>query len=171
MASIVTFVKSSYLDKNKEARVIIEYTHLYERWRLNTGIKVNPELITCTYDDDTELWKLTALKSLKPAERKKVADANEILRDLNLKINQTVLTLKSRSLPLTASSVEQEFNKDPSKRITRNSKSVLDWYQEFISAKEKEIGEGINSYRSTFQHFKSFIAGKGVIGDFAQTDH
>lgn len=163
MASIVAFVKSSYLDKNNEARVIIEYTHLYERWRLNTGIKVNPELITCTCDDDTELWKLTALKSLKPAERKKLTDANEILRDLNLKISQTVLTLKSRSLPLTPSSVELEFNKDPSKRIMRNNKSVLDWYQEFISAKEKEIGEGINSYRSTFEHFKSFIAGKGVI--------
>ena len=47
MAKIVAFVKASYQDKKKEARVIIEYTHLYERWRLNTGINiVLPEIQT-----------------------------------------------------------------------------------------------------------------------------
>lgn len=163
MARIVAFVKGSYLDKNNEARVIIEYTHLYERWRLNTGIKVNPEFITCSFDEDTELWKLTSLLPLKPADRKKIADANEILRDLNLKITRTILELKAKSFPLSPANVELEFNKDPKKRIAQNNKSVLDWYKEFIAAKEKEIGDGINSYRSTFEHFKSFTGGKGVI--------
>jgi hypothetical protein len=163
MARIVAFIKDSYLDKNKEARVIIEYTHLYKRWRLNTGIKVNPETITCSFDDDTELWKLTAKKQLKPADRKKLTEGNVTLRDLNLKITRIVLDLKSKSLSLAAANVELEFNKDPNKRIRQINKTATDWYQEFISAKEKEIGEGINSYRSTFEHFKSFTAGKGVI--------
>src|SRR5687768_17285063 len=88
MAKIVAFVKASYLDKKNETRVIIEYTHLYERWRLNTGIKVNPEIITCTFDEDTELWKLSGLKQLKPAERKKLSAQNEVLRELNLKITR-----------------------------------------------------------------------------------
>lgn len=163
MARIVAFVKGSYLDKNKEARVIIEYTHLYKRWRLNTGIKVNPELVTCSFDEDTELWKLTYIKQPKPAERKKISEANEILRDINLKITRTILDLKSKSLSLSPTNIEIEFNKDPKKRIEQNDKSVADWYQDFVSAKEKEIGEGINSYRSTFEHFKSFVNGKGVI--------
>src|SRR4051812_24023966 len=137
MARIVAFVKESYLDKNKEARVIIEYTHLYKRWRLNSGIKVNPELVTCSFDEDTELWKLTSLKQLKPADRKKISDANEVLRSLNLKITRTILELKSKSLSLSPANVELEFNKDPKKRIAQNNKSVADWYQEFITAKEK----------------------------------
>jgi hypothetical protein len=163
MAKIVAFVKASYLDKKKEARVIIEYTHLYERWRLNTGIKVNPEIITCTFDEDTELWKLSGLKQLKAAERKKVSAQNDVLRELNLKITRTILELKSKSLPLSATNVKLEFNRDPKKRIQQNNKSILDWYPEFITAKEREIGEGINSYRSTYEHFKKFATGRGVI--------
>lgn len=163
MAKIVAFVKASYLDKKKEARVLIEYTHLYERWRLNTGIKVNPEIITCTFDEDTELWKLSGLKQLKPAERKKLSAQNDVLRELNLKITRTILELKSKSLPLSANNIKVEFHRDPKKRIQQNNKSILDWYPEFITTKEKEIGEGINSYRSTHEHFKQFAAGRGVI--------
>jgi hypothetical protein len=72
------------------------------------------------------------------------------------------LDLKARSLSLAPSYVKQEFLKAPQNKVEKN-KSVITWYQEFITAKEKEIGEGINSYRSTFEHFKVFTAGKGVI--------
>ena len=163
MAKIVAFVKASYLDQKKEARVLIEYTHLYDRWRLNTGIKVNPEIITCKFDEDTELWKLSGLKQLKPAERRKLRAQNDILRELNLKITRTILELKSKSLPLSATNIKLEFTRDPKKRIQQNNKSILDWHPEFITAKEKEIGEGINSYRSTHEHFKKFATGRGVI--------
>jgi site-specific recombinase XerD len=71
--------------------------------------------------------------------------------------------LKSKSVPLSASNIKLEFNRDPKKRIQQNNKSIFDWYPEFITAKENEIGEGINSYRSTHQHFKTFAAGRGVI--------
>jgi site-specific recombinase XerD len=53
--------------------------------------------------------------------------------------------------------------KDPKTRIQKSNRTVLDWYSDFITAKEKKIGEGINSYRSTFEHFKTFTNGKGAI--------
>jgi hypothetical protein len=77
-------------------------------------------------DDDTELWKLTALKQLKPVDRKKLSEGNEILGDLNLRVTRIVLELKSKSLSLAAANVELEFNKDPNKRIRQNNKTVLD---------------------------------------------
>lgn len=162
MAKIVMFVKASYLDKNNEARVIFEYTHLYKRWRLNSGVKVNPDYAEASFDEDLEIWKLTGTRQLKPAERKKITDANEQLRKIHLALNRTILDLKARSLSLSPSYVKQEFLRAPQNKIEKN-KSVLTWYEEFIGAKEKEIGEGINSYRSTLEHFKAHTAGKGVI--------
>ncbi|MBA4058318.1 MAG: hypothetical protein C0490_26610, partial [Marivirga sp.] len=66
-------------------------------------------------------------------------------------------------LSLSPDHVKKEFLKDPEKKFETTSKSVLTWYEEFITAKENEIGEGINSYRSTHEHFKSFTDGRGVI--------
>lgn len=164
MASFVTFIRTDYLDKNREGSVLIQYDHLYKKWRFSTGVKVNPEIFKCVFDEDTELWKLSPLKQLKPAERKKMTEGNEVLRNLNLKLTKIILDLKARSLSLAPANVESEFKKDKSASFNHlRSKTFLDWYLEFISAKEKEIGAGINSYRSTHEHFKTFLSGKGVI--------
>ena len=164
MASFVTFVRTDYLDKNGEASVLIQYDHLYKKWRLNTGIKINPKTFKCIFDEDTEIWKLSAIRQLKPAERKKMMEGNEVLRNLNLKLTRIILDLKTNSLSLSPTSVESEFKKDVSIAINQvRNKTFLEIYQEFISAKEKEIGAGINSYRSTNEHFKTFLSGKGVI--------
>ena len=53
MASVVVYIKKDYLDKNGESNVIMQYDHLYKRWRFNTGLKANPEKIDCAYDEDT----------------------------------------------------------------------------------------------------------------------
>jgi len=163
MAKIQVFIKRSYLDKKNEGPVIIEYTHLYDRWRLNTGIKANPSLIECFFDEDTELWKLKSKRSLKPTERGKLSQSNTILQEINLKISRVILELKSKSLPLSPRNIETEFNKDPRKILQLHSRSVIEWYESFIKIKEKEIGEGINSYRSTYEHFKSFSKDLGSI--------
>jgi hypothetical protein len=163
MASFVTFIRTDYLDKNREGSVLIQYDHLYKKWRFNTGIKVNPEIFKCVFDEDTELWKLSPIRQLKSAERKKMMEANEVLRNLNLRLTKIILDLKARSLSLSPANVEAEFNKDDGASFNRaRNKTVLEWYQEFISAKEKEIGAGINSYRSTHEHFKTYLCGKGV---------
>jgi site-specific recombinase XerC len=163
MASVVVYIKKDYLDKNGESNVIMQYDHLYKRWRFNTGLKADPEKIDCAYDEDTELWKLTSTRQLKPADRKKLTETNEALRDIHLRITRVILELKSKNLSLSPDNVKLEFNKDPKARIQKSNKTVNDWYSDFIAAKEKEIGEGINSYRSTFEHFKVFTAAKGII--------
>ena len=163
MAAIVAIIKKDYIDKNNEAVVVLQYSHLYKTWKHNTGIKVNPNYAECVFDEDFEIWKVSGTRTLKPSERKKLTEANETLRDNYLKLNQTILDLKSKSLSLSPDYVKREFLKEPEKKLETTSKSVLTWYKEFITVKEKEIGEGINSYRSTHEHFKSFAAGRGVI--------
>lgn len=163
MARIIVFIKDSYTDKLGDARLLIEYTHLYERWRLNTGIKVNPSQVECFYDENLELWKLISKKKLKDEERKKFVNANNSLRDELDKLNKAIFAIKEKSLPLSPANVKAEYHKDPKKRIEKNNKSVLAWYSDFISAKENEIGAGINSYRSTYEHFKSFTQELGAL--------
>jgi hypothetical protein len=162
MAKITAIIKQDYRDKNGESVVVLQYSHLYKTWKHNTGIKVNPDNIEATFDDDLELWKLTSKKQMKPAERKKVTEANDELRSLHISLNRTILDLKARSMSLDPTYVKQEFFKSPQNRIQKN-RSVVEWYEEFILVKEKEIGAGINSYRSTLEHYKVFIAGKGVV--------
>jgi hypothetical protein len=84
-----------------ESRVVLQYSHLYKTWKYNTGIRVNPDLVEVTFDDDFEIWKLTGKKALKPSERKKVTAANEQLRKIHIELNKTILDLKSRSLSLS----------------------------------------------------------------------
>jgi site-specific recombinase XerC len=162
MAKIMAIIKTDYVDKNGECVVVLQYSHLYKSWKHNTGIKVNANNVEVTFDDDLEIWKLASTKQLKPTDRKKNTEANESLRQIHIALTRTILDLKARSLSLAPSYVKQEFLKAPQNKVEKN-KSVTTWYQEFIAAKEKEIGEGINSYRSTFEHFKAFTAGKGVI--------
>jgi site-specific recombinase XerC len=163
MAKITAIIKSDYTDKNNESRVVLQYSHLYKTWKYNTGIRVDPSYAQTTYDDDLEIWKLTGTRKLKPSERKKVTEANEALRQIYMSLSQTILDLKTRSLSLAPSCVKQEFLKAPIAKIDNRHKSAMTWYEEFIKAKEKEIGAGINSYRSTFEHLNAFTAKKGVV--------
>jgi hypothetical protein len=163
MGVIHAYVKKYYLNKNQESPVIIEYSHLKKRWRINTGINVNPNVIDCVFDQDLEIYKLTSNTRLKEADRKKLSQDNTILNEVYQKLNRAVFELKSKSLPLSPDNVQTEYQKDPKNRVSLFTKSVTEWYEEFIKIKEKEIGEGINSYRSTFEHFKAFTNGKGVI--------
>lgn len=110
-----------------------------------------------------ELWKITSTVQLKSSERKKLIEVNESLRNIQLRLNKVILELKSKTLSLSPENVELEFNKEPTSRIQLHNRNILEWYTEFIASKEREIGQGINSYRSTFEHFKSFVAGGGVV--------
>lgn len=55
MAKITVIIKQDYRDKNGESVVVLQYSHLYKTWKHNTGIKVNPDNIEATFDDDLEL--------------------------------------------------------------------------------------------------------------------
>jgi len=142
----MAIIKTDYVDKNGECVVVLQYSHLYKTWKHNTGIKVNPNNVEITFDDDIEIWKLTGKKQFNPTYRKKITEANSRLREIHISLTRTILDLKARSLSLSPSYVKQEFLKAPENKVKKN-KSVLTWYQEFINVKEKEIGEGINSYR------------------------
>lgn len=163
MARLVVFIKDSYVDKKGESPILIEYTHLYQRWRLNPDIKVNPSFILSAFDEDLEVWKLVSQKKLNTVERKKFQEANAKLRGELDKLNKAIFAIKEKSFSLSPANVKAEYLKDPKKRIEKNNKSVLAWYSDFISAKENEIGAGINSYRSTYEHFKSFTQGLGAL--------
>jgi hypothetical protein len=75
MAKIMAIIKTDYVDKNGECVVVLQYSHLYKTWKHNTGIKINPNNVEVTFDDDLEIWKLTGTKQLKPTDRKKVTEA------------------------------------------------------------------------------------------------
>lgn len=64
MGAIHAFIKR-YQNKCNESPVIIEYSHLKKRWRINTRVMVNPSDIGCVYDPDLETYKLTSRRKLK----------------------------------------------------------------------------------------------------------
>jgi hypothetical protein len=65
-----TYIKKNYIDKNNGAVVVLQYSHLYKTWKVNTGIKVNPQHCECMFDEDFEVWKFSAIRTLKPVNAK-----------------------------------------------------------------------------------------------------
>jgi hypothetical protein len=162
MATIHAFIRTDYLNKNGEGQLLVEYSHLKKRWRIDTEIKANPEIFAVEYDEDTELYKLTGSSSMKRDQRGKLGQYNSTLQTIQLKLTQVVGQIKLKSSSLSPANVQKEYEKEkPIQKET--NKPVITWYAEFIAVKEKEIGEGINSYRATFNHFKAFTAKKGTI--------
>jgi len=70
-----TFIKS-YQNKGNESPVIVEYSHLKKRWRINTGVMVNSKDIGYVYDPHLEAHKLRSLRKLKDAKREKLTVYN-----------------------------------------------------------------------------------------------
>ena len=101
MAQIHAFIKADYLDKAGQAPLLIEYSHLKKRWRINTEIKVDPGTFSCYYDEDTELYKLTPIKELKRAQKADLVHYNSTLQILQLRLFRIVGDLKLRSLSLS----------------------------------------------------------------------
>ncbi|MBN8650635.1 MAG: site-specific integrase [Cytophagales bacterium] len=96
-------------------------------------------------------------------ERRKLISNNTMLNSIYQKLNAAVFHLKLKSLSLSPDNVKTEFAKDQLPDTVIADKSIAAWYEAFIVKKEKEIGAGINSYRSTFEHYKTFTAGTGVL--------
>lgn len=165
MAVIHAFIKK-YQNRNNASPVIIEYSHLKERWRINTGILVNAKETKCVYDPDFDSYKLTTLQKLQGPAKEALTNNNQILLSHLQKISSALNDLKARALSLCTANLKVQLSSKPvastNNRPTAN-KSLLDWYKEFIETKEKEIGSGINGYRSTYEHFKCFAANKGVL--------
>lgn len=163
MATIHTYIKRYYINKSNESPIIIEYSHLKKRFRVNTSITVNPNDTELVFDKDLELYKLRSLKKLSDKERRKLISNNTMLNGIYQKLNAAVFQLKLKSLSLSPDNVKTEFAKDQQPDTVIADKSIAAWYEAFIVKKEKEIGAGINSYRSTFEHYKTFTAGTGVL--------
>ncbi len=75
MGAIHAFIKS-YQNKCNESPVIVEYSHLKKRWRINTGVMVNSKDIGYVYDPDLEAHKLRSRRKLKDAKREKLTVYN-----------------------------------------------------------------------------------------------
>ena len=112
MAKIHAFIKTDYVDKNGEAPLIIEYSHLKKRWRINSEIKVDPEFFTCDYDEDTELFKLSGNASMKREQRSKLGPYNTTLQAIQLKLTRIVGELKLKSASLAPATVKKEYEKE-----------------------------------------------------------
>jgi hypothetical protein len=162
MAKINIFIKKDYLDKFGEAPILVEYTHEGESWRFNTQLKANPLQLGCVYDSDTELFKLTALSILTPEKKKKQLSHNSILQSIQEKLQKILAECITYKVPPIPQFVEREYTKEDTCTDAK-SKTVNSWYDDFIKCKEKEIGEGINSYRATWRHFKKFNAKNEIL--------
>src|SRR5258706_7994057 len=117
MGAIHAFIKS-YQNKCNESPVIIEYSHLKKRWRINSGVMVNSKDIGCVYDPDLETYKLTSLRKLKDAERKKLTVSNQKLNEQLQKLSGALLELKSKGLPLTPENLKSLYLATPKGNTT-----------------------------------------------------
>jgi hypothetical protein len=155
MAKVNIFIKKDYLDKVGEAPLLVEYTHEGAKWRFNTNIKVNPTQLKCVFDYDTEIFKLTALAMLSPERKKRQLGHNLAIKSIQEKLSRIIEDCKSLSITPFPEVIEKEYLKAEKVTDTK-SKTIGQWYIEFIKCKESEIGSGINSYRSTWRHFQKF---------------
>ncbi len=72
MGAIHAYIKR-YQNKCNESPVIIEYSHLKKRWRINTGVMVSSKDIGCVYDPDLETYKADKFKKAEEdTEREKL---------------------------------------------------------------------------------------------------
>lgn len=160
MAKINIFVKSGYRNKNNECPIMIDYSHTTSRVRLNTNLKVNPDLIEIIYDHDTDLFKARSITNTSARQnREMISRINGTLKETQDKINQIILEQKQKSESLTASIVKLRLlaPKPFSKSKESIPVTVIDYYTKFVEAKKTSIGSGINSYRSTLTHLKNYI--------------
>lgn len=152
-----------YLDKAGKAVVTLQYNHDYQSYRINTGIKVDPTLLSCVYDNDFEHWRFTALRKINSDERKLLQEKTEQLKEVCLRLKEVLTNLKKRSLAVTVEHVQKEYEKTTTVEKPVTEKSLMTWYSEYIAVKEREVGSGINSYRSTFHHLEDFVKDKGIV--------
>jgi len=162
VAKVNIFIKKDYLDKFGEAPILVQYTHDGEHWRFNTELKVNPVQLGCSFDPDIQLFKLTALTPLTPEQKKRQLAYNASLKSIQDKLNGIIERCGTNKVHPIPDLVEREYTKDES-AIDVKSKTVNAWYDHFIKCKELEIGEGINSYRATWRHFKRFNSDSRIL--------
>ncbi len=162
MAKVNIFIKKDYIDKLGDAPILVEYTHEGAKWRFNTTIKVNPTQLKCVFDYDTELFKLTSLTTLSPERKKRQLIHNASLQIMQEKLSKIIEDCKSLSITPFPEVIEKEYLKEE-KATDVKSKTIGQWYEEFIKCKESEIGSGINSYRSTWRHFRKFNSRNKIV--------
>lgn len=162
MARVNIFIKKDYIDKLGEAPILVEYTHEGDHWRFNTELKVNPLQFGCQFDSDIELFKLTALTTLTPEKKKRQLAHNSILKSIQEKLSKILENCTDKKLPPIPSYIEKEYTREEKSNEVK-LKTVNKWYEDFIKCKEKEIGEGINSYRATWRHFQKFNAKNKIL--------
>ena len=162
MAKVNIFIKKDYLDKFGEAPILVQYTHDGENWRFNTDLKVNPAQLGCVFDPDIQLFKLTALTPLTSEQKKRQLTYNATLKSIQDKLNGIIDQCSTNKVYPIPDLVEREYTRDEN-AVDVKSKTVNAWYDHFIKCKESEIGEGINSYRATWRHFKRFNSDSRIL--------
>ncbi|HEY9048174.1 MAG TPA: phage integrase SAM-like domain-containing protein [Ohtaekwangia sp.] len=155
MAKVNVFIKKDYIDKLGDAPILVEYNHEGENWRFNTQLKANPTLFGCVFDPDIDLYKLTALTTLTPARKKRQLAHNAVLKSIQEKLSYIIEVYTTNKIAPLPALIERDYTREEN-TSTIKSKSVNDWYDEFIKCKEGTIGDGINAYRATWRHFKNF---------------
>jgi hypothetical protein len=162
MARVNVFIKKDYLDKFGEAPILVQYTHDGENWRFNTELKVNPAQLGCVFDSDIQLFKLTALTPLTSEQKKRQLTYNATLKSIQDKLNGIIAQCATNKVHAIPDLVKREYTRNENS-VNVKSKTVNDWYDHFIKCKELEIGEGINSYRATWRHFKRFNSDSRIL--------
>lgn len=170
------FIKGDYIDKDGKAPIVIDFRYKKKRHRINTKIKVSQSTFLIIYDEDLQSYRLGAKKPPLPlGERDTMIAANKELQNFLVHTNQIITDLQSEIRPINAKEITLEYCRRFPREDWRfpehietltpvivKEKTLLEYYGEFITEKEKEMKSGIASYRATRNHFAKFCSITGL---------
>jgi len=144
--------------------VLVEYAHMGSRFRVNTKIKIDPASSELVFDVKNKIFKLIPNPTYDQESRLVCDNGNTILFDLQSKLQKIIAEQEIKEESFDAGTVQSRLAaRNKQNDAIEKIKTVQHLFQEFITHKESKIGRGINSYRSTNQHFLDFTSGKKVL--------
>ncbi|MFM8758287.1 MAG: hypothetical protein ACKODS_01915, partial [Methylophilaceae bacterium] len=82
MGKLNVLIKKDHRDKNGECPLLVEYSHRFTRARINTKIKVNPDIFRISFDEHTNLYMLASGATLNGKEQDLFRNANRVLLEV-----------------------------------------------------------------------------------------
>ncbi len=165
MAKLNVFLKTDYRNKNNEYPVLIEYSHLSTRFRINPGIKITQEETEIYFDTDADLFKIRSKHKLGQSKKELIRKFNDKLQEIQSRLETIILDQKQKNENLTACLIKSKYFGQSSitLRQHKRNQTVLEWYKEFLSVKKNKIKAGLKSYNSTYTHLSDLIGSDSVM--------
>jgi len=167
MARLRLFIKGDYQSrKNSESPLYFEYTHNNTRARFSTDLKVDPIRFLILLDTDTNLYKISSTGACSKIERLVLQEKNEKIAKTQNELNGIIKAFSLKGFTISPDQLEREFYSKPVVEVVDPSpnqqKSIYQWLADFIISKEREIGDGIKSYKGTRGKLDKFLGERGI---------